>query len=98
MGTSGQAAVEAGGLVVDVFHDGSGQTNMLAWITSENLHVSVVTAKDGETLSELQSREWSYIVDLNTMKIVWTGFGSYSGQAPTSFQTAIDQLHGFLGN
>jgi hypothetical protein len=98
MGTEGQAAIEAGGLVVDVFIDGAQTTQMDAWIQTESLHVSVCTAKDGQTLAELQSREWSYIVDLSTMKIVWTGFGSYSGQAPDSFLTAINQLHTYLGN
>jgi hypothetical protein len=94
MGAEGQAAIEAGGLVVDVLHDGS---DPLPWILAEDLHVTVVKVKDSQTIQQLQSREWSYIVDLKTMKIVWTGFGSYSGQAPQSFQTAITKLHEFLG-
>lgn len=93
MGAEGQAAIEAGGLVVEVLYD----HDPLPWIQAEDLHVTVVTVKDGQTLQELQSREWSYIVDLTTMKIVWTGFGSYSGQAPQSFHTALVKLHEYLG-
>jgi hypothetical protein len=93
MGAEGQAAIEAGGLVVEVLHQGE----PLPWILAEDLHVTVVKVKDGQTLQELQSREWSYIVDLNTMKIVWNGFGSYSGGAPQSFHTALLKLHEFLG-
>jgi hypothetical protein len=92
MGAEGQAAIEAGGLVVEVLHSGE----PLPWIQAEDLHVTVVKVKDGETLQELQSREWSYIVDLKTMKIVWTGFGSYSGQNPQSFHDALVKLHEFL--
>ncbi len=93
MGAKGQAAVEAGGLVVEVLYTG----DMVAWIQGEDLHVSVVKPKDAQTLQELVSREWSYIVDLKTMKIVWKGFGSYSGAAPQSMDTALTQLHTFLG-
>lgn len=32
-------------------------------------------------MNQLVSREWTYVVDLKTMKIVWKGFGSYSGGA-----------------
>ncbi len=67
--------------------------DLVAWIKSENLKVSVVKPKPGDpTLTALQSREWSYIVDLKTMKIVWRGFGSYSGGAPKSMETALDEL------
>jgi hypothetical protein len=94
MGAEGQAAIEAGGLIVDILYSG----DLLAWIQANDLHVSVVKPKPGDpSLTELQSREWSYIVDLKTMQIVWTGFGSYAGLAPDSMKTAIDQLHTFLG-
>ncbi len=93
MGAEGQAAIEAGGLVVDVLYSG----DLVAWIKTEDLHISVVKPKDATTLTELVSREWSYIVDLKTMKIVWKGFGSYGGGAPTSFHNALNELHTYLG-
>ena len=94
MGAEGQAAIEAGGLVTEVLYDG----DLLSWIQANDLHVTVVKPKPGDpTLTDLQSREWSYIVDLKTMQIVWTGFGSYLGLNPNSMHVALTQLHTFLG-
>lgn len=78
---------------MDVLYSG----DLVSWIKAEDLHVTVVKPKDGQTLTELVSREWSYIVDLKTMKIVWKGFGSYGGTSPQSMNTALTELHGFLG-
>ncbi|GMV19318.1 MAG: hypothetical protein HS104_09315 [Polyangiaceae bacterium] len=91
----GKAAVLAGGVVVDVLHSG----DLVAWSTAYDLHISVVKPKDGETLSQLVSREWTYVIDLKTMKIVWKGFGSYSGgAASTSTMTeGLNQLMTLLG-
>ena len=93
MGAKGAAVVQAGGLITEVLYSG----DLVAWIKSENLKVSVVKPKPGDpTLTELVSREWSYIVDLKTMKIVWKGFGSYSGGAPNSMDTALTELNTWL--
>lgn len=89
----GKAAIEAGGVVVEVLHSG----DLVAWIQAEDLHVSVVKPKDGETLSQLVSREWTYVVDLKTMKIVWKGFGSYDGSKPSSVDEGLTQLVTLLG-
>lgn len=89
----GKAAIEAGGVVVEVLYSG----DLVAWIQAEDLHVSVVKPKDGETLSQLVSREWTYVVDLKTMKIVWKGFGSYDGSKPSSVDEGLTQLVTLLG-
>jgi hypothetical protein len=89
--------------VVEVLHAGASfsqfptQTEMTAWIQNDSLHVTVVRPKDAQTLSELQSREWTYVVDLSTMKIVWTGFGSYDGSKPSSVEEGLSQLMTLLG-
>lgn len=82
-------------MVVDVLHSG----DLVAWIKAEDLHISVVKPKDGETLNQLVSREWTYVVDLKTMKIVWKGFGSYSGGAnsTTTINAGLDELMKLLG-
>ncbi len=103
MGAEGKAAIDSGALVVDILYAGPiglppSDTELAAWVQAEDLHVTVVRPKPGDpSLTELQSREWTYIVDLNTMKIVWTGFGSYIGLNPNSMHVALTQLHAFLG-
>jgi hypothetical protein len=97
-------AIEAGGVVVDVLHAGPiglppSPGDVLAWAKAEDLHISVVKPKDGETLAQLVSREWTYVIDLKTMKIVWKGFGSYSGGAnsSTNINAGLTQLMTLLG-
>lgn len=89
----GKAAIEAGGLVVEILHSG----DVLAWIKAEDLHVTVVKPKDAQTLTALVSREWTYVIDLKTMKIVWKGFGSYDGSQPSSVDAGLTQLMTLLG-
>ncbi|MBX3128604.1 MAG: hypothetical protein KF718_17915 [Polyangiaceae bacterium] len=71
--------------------------DLVAWIKSEDLHISVVKPKDDQTLAALVSREWTYVVDLQTMKIVWKGFGSYDGSQPSSADAGLDELMTLLG-
>src|SRR5262245_50729622 len=105
MGAQGVAAIQAGGLVVDVLYAGPlgndpSQNDLVSWIVADDLHVSVVKPKAGDpTLQELQSREWWYLVDLKTMQITWTGFGSYGGttQSDTIAAQAFTQLMTALG-
>lgn len=91
----GKTAIEAGALVVEVLYDG----DLVAWSKGNDLQISVVKPKDVETLNQLVSREWTYIVDLKTMKIVWKGFGSYGGGAnsTTTINEAFSQLMTLLG-
>ena len=105
MGAQGVAAIQAGGLVVDVLCSGQlggdpTLTELKGWITADDLHVTVVNPKSGDpTLQELQSREWWYLVDLKSMQITWTGFGSYGGttQSDTIATEAFNQLMTALG-
>jgi hypothetical protein len=89
----GKTAVEAGGVVVEILHSG----DVDAWVKAYDLHVTVVKPKDAETLNELVSREWTYVIDLSTMKIVWKGFGSYDGSKPSSVEEGLSQLMTLLG-
>jgi hypothetical protein len=89
----GKAAIEAGGLVVEILHSG----DVLAWIKAEDLHVTVVEPKDSQTLAALVSREWTYVIDLKTMKIVWKGFGSYDGSKASSVDAGLSELMTLLG-
>lgn len=80
-------------MVVEVLYTGE----LVPWIQAEDLHVTVVKPKDAETLNQLVSREWTYVVDLTTMKIVWKGFGSYDGSKPSSVDEGLSQLLTLLG-
>lgn len=79
-------------MVVEVLFSG----DLDAWILSEDLHVTVVRPKDGQTLQELVNREWTYVVDLTTMKIVWKGFGSFDGSQPSSVDAGLTELETLL--
>jgi hypothetical protein len=72
---------------------------LVPWIQAENLYITVLTTKDGQVPPGLQfqSREWTYVVDLKTMKIVWRGFGSYDGSQPSSAEEGMNQLNTLLG-
>lgn len=101
MGAKGQAAIQAGGLVTEILYAGAiglppTQTEMTAWIQKYGLYVSVVKPKDAQTMNELVSREWTYVIDLKTMKIVWKQFGSYDGSS-TSVDAGLTELHTLLG-
>ncbi len=101
MGAKGQAAIQAGGLVTEVLYAGAlggppTQAEMTAWIQTYGLYVTVVKPKDDQTLTDLVSREWTYVIDLKTMKIVWKEFGAYDG-SKTSAGDGLTELMTLLG-
>ena len=48
-------------------------------------------------MAALVSREWTYVIDLKTMKIVWKGFGSYDGSKASSVDAGLSELMTLLG-
>lgn len=83
-----------GGPVVEVLI----QDQLDAWITTYDLKVSVVRPKDPPTfLADMGPREWAYVIDLSTMKIVWKGFGSFSSTTNSSAKQALLELNQLLG-
>jgi hypothetical protein len=82
MGVEGTSVVEAGGVFVEVVEQGSSpgpsdQADLDGWIQTHDLEITTVKPKDGDT-SQLEGREWSYIIDLETMTIVYKKKGSFS--------------------
>ena len=72
-----------------------------AWINSNQLTVTAVRDPDGaypQSQRYLVTREWSYVVDLHTMKVVFKQFGSYGGGQPSvdSINAAITDILGRL--
>lgn len=79
-----KSIVAAGGAVLQVLGiDGMATRRDLdAWVRSNNLTVTTVRDPDGkypQSQMALTSREWSYVIDLRTMKIVYKVFGNYAG-------------------
>lgn len=84
----------AGGAVVEALIE----DQLDAWITTYDLKVTVVRPKSTQFLSEMGPREWAYIIDLQTMKIVWKSFGSFSSTTNSSAKQGLAELQKLLGN
>jgi hypothetical protein len=102
LGAEGQAAVEAGGVVVEVVEQGASPGppdtgDLDGWIQTYGLEITTVRPKDGATM-QLEGREWAYIVDLDDMKIVWKAFGSYGSTNNSSATQGLAELSTLLGN
>lgn len=93
---------QAGGRVIEVLFSGTGAATdpapvLGAWITAYDLKVTTIIPKAGNTLvTDDGMRENSYIVDLTTMKIVWTVFGSYRGTTNSSAKQGLAKMHELL--
>jgi hypothetical protein len=79
---------QAGGIVIELLVDVTSDPIPLvdAWVTSDgrDLNCSVVHDKDGvsnDALKDMANREWAFVIDTSTMKIVWRAFGSTGNQA-----------------
>jgi len=80
------------GAIVDSTNDPMSVVD--AWTAAHSLNCSVMHDKDGATrpaLANNADREWAYLVDLSTMEIKWTEFGS------TGSGLFIEDYAGVLG-
>ena len=71
------------------------------WITSSKVEITTVRDPNGkypQSKNVFVTREWSYVVDLASMKVVSKYFGSYGGGAPsiTALNKALDDINGRL--
>lgn len=74
------------------------KSDLTNWVNSAQAEITSVRDPDGQypaSKGVLKTREWSYIVDLSTMKIVAKFFGSYGGgQASiTALNNALDDIN-----
>ena len=101
MGGNAQAALDLGGVVIEVLFsaDSSGtpQGTIDNWVDAYDLPNTTVFVKDGQTAAEYGPREWGYVVDLCTMRIVWAEFGTFGG-GTTSGETGLATLTNCLQN
>jgi hypothetical protein len=82
MAAKGKDVLDKGGIIIEVMAHMETRAEMDAWITTYKLPVTTVRDPDAtptQTLDALVLREYNYIVDLKTMKIVDRMNGSVAG-------------------
>jgi hypothetical protein len=92
----------AGGRVIEVMFSGTAgaptDNELDSWVTAYDLKVSLVAPKGTSSLAGGASdREHAYIVDLSTMKIVWTVFGSYGPTTNSSAKQGLAEMRRLMG-
>ncbi len=92
MGELGQSGVEAGGAVVEILLSG----DLEPWIDQFGLSITVVRPKDGATQEALGGREWTHVIDLQTGKMLWSEFGSFSSSGESSVAAGIAEMKRML--
>ena len=95
LGQRGEEVIEAGGAVVEVLLDaGIGEPpteeELTAWIEAYSLTVTTVGRVDARTREVFSDREYAYIIDLETMQVVWQTQALFS--SPTITELGIDKI------
>src|SRR5262245_26629302 len=105
MAAMGKKVADAGGLIVEILAAKGGaqpsRADLDAWVSAYNLPVTTVKDPDAmalQSLNQLVRREYSYVVDLSTMKILKVYIGSIAGIGTSSAQSAMQALMSLLGN
>jgi hypothetical protein len=95
--------VQAGGAIVEVMA-GDSKLELDNWVNNYMLKTTTVRDPDGmlqQTLNALVRREYSYVVDLKTMRILSVYIGTTDGSKPngvsSSLHQAMDQVLALVG-
>jgi hypothetical protein len=98
-----QNVVTRKGVVFEVVGiDGSiSKVDLTNWVNGNQVAITSVRDPDGkypQSQMALQTREYWYVVDLRTMKILARYFGSYGGGMPslTAMNAALDDINARL--
>jgi hypothetical protein len=96
--------VQAGGAIVEILTSGATQMQLDQWVGNYGLKNTTVKDPDNmpnQTTDALVRREYSYVVDLTTMKILAVYIGTTDGSKPggisSSLHEAMDQVLSLLG-
>jgi hypothetical protein len=91
LAAQGPATVQAGVAIVQVLVNSGMQSDLDSWINTYKLHTTTAQDPTGMTLTDLVRREYCYLVDLATMKIIRVWIGSTtSGLVTSSAKCAMD--------
>jgi hypothetical protein len=88
--------VHAGGAIVEILAGGT-RMQLDNWINNYGLFTTTVRDPDGmatQTLNALVRREYSYVVDLSTMKILTVYVGTTDGSQPNGISSSLKQAMG----
>jgi hypothetical protein len=103
LAANGAKVVQAGGAIVEILA-GDTKANLDAWVNNFMLFTTTVRDPDAmpaQTLTALVRREYCYVVDLDTMKIVTVDIGTTDGSKPggisSSLQEAMSEVLTRLG-
>ncbi len=95
MAAKGKAVLDKGGIIIEVMAHGETRMQMDTWITTYKLPVTTVRDPDStpnQSLDALVQREYNYIVDLKTMKIVSVMSGSTAGVGDPATTAGMMQM------
>jgi hypothetical protein len=86
--------VQAGGVAIEVVEQGdsgepASQQDVENWVETFDLAVTTVHPADG-TLEQLEGRDHTYVVDLDTMEIVFEA--TYGDGPDTAITDVLDRL------
>lgn len=79
----GHEVTEAGGAIMQILLDGTSgsvaptQEGLTAWVNAYELTTTTVRRLDARTREVFTDREYAYIVDLETMTVLWRGAALY---------------------
>jgi hypothetical protein len=104
MAAMGKQVVDAGGVMVEILAAKAGlavtKADLMAWIDTYQLPVTTVRDPDAmptQSITALVRREYTFIVDLKTMKIVNRYIGSTDGSGISSAMTGMQTMLSLLG-
>ncbi len=95
MAAMGKQILDKNGIIIEVLSELGSRANLDSWITTYKLTVTSVRDPDSmpmQSQNALIQREYNYIVDLKTMKIVDRVSGSTAGIGTSSAQTGMNKM------
>jgi hypothetical protein len=105
MAATGNQVVSAGGVIVEILGANAGgaasKADLDAWVNTYSLPVTSVRDPDSmpmQSMNALIRREYCYIIDLSTMKIVNVDIGSIFGIGASSASTSMTKMMQLLGS
>jgi len=82
--------------VYEILVQGATSSDVTSWANTYGLVNHTLRAKDEQTLTELQSRECTYLVETAGMTIVWKSCTCLNGQCEPSIVPGLQQLNAAL--